>query len=141
MSIDFRENIPLPTPKVVALYQSVGWTSYSRDPIGLKSAIHNSSYVVSAWHDDALVGLARCLSDDVHIVYLQDILVDPDHQGQAIGKRLMKAVFKRYSSHSTIVLLTDNQTVVKQFYEGLGMSDVSERNDLTALSDYSPKLS
>ena len=96
MSVIFQENISFSTAQLVQLYQSVGWVFYSRDPIGLKSAIQNSTYVVTAWVGDELVGLARCLSDDVHIAYLQDILVHPNHQGLGIGKGLMSVVFKRF---------------------------------------------
>ena len=56
----------------------------------LPTAIRNSTYVVTAWHADQLVGLARGLSDDVSIFYLQDILVHPDYQRTGIGEACCK---------------------------------------------------
>ena len=132
MPLAIREDKGISTAQLVDLYRSVGWSAYARDPIGLKTALQNSTYIASAWVGDDLVGLARCIGDDVHIAYLQDILVHPDHQGQAIGKQLMAAVFKRFSHIRQLVLLTDNQDKLKSFYGGLGMSDVSRRDDLTA---------
>ena len=71
MSIVIRDEATITTASLVNLYRSVGWIAYANDPIGLKTAIQNSFYVATAWIGDDLVGLARCLSDDVHIAYLQ----------------------------------------------------------------------
>ena len=132
MSALIKENAVISTTDLVDLYRSVGWLAYAQDPIGLKTAIQNSSYTATAWVGSRLVGLARCLSDDVHIAYLQDILVHPEHQGQRIGKRLMDTVLKRFSHLRQFVLLTDNQPELKGFYHAFGLSDVSQRADLTA---------
>ncbi|MGD8753419.1 MAG: GNAT family N-acetyltransferase [Anaerolineales bacterium] len=72
----------LPTQQIVYLYNSVGWITYtSTEQLPkLQQAIRNSSYVVTAWSGENLIGMARCVSDDVSIAYLQDILVDPAYQ-------------------------------------------------------------
>lgn len=58
--------------QLVDLYNSVGWLAYTSDEQRPKllEAISNSTYVVTAWIDEMLVGLARCISDDVSICYL-----------------------------------------------------------------------
>lgn len=38
------------------------------------------------------VGYARAVSDGVSDAYLADVIVDPGHRGQGIGKLLMKAM-------------------------------------------------
>lgn len=49
----------------LALYDSVGWSAYTREPAVLTRAIQGSSFVVTARDPDgALVGLARAISDD-----------------------------------------------------------------------------
>ena len=63
-----------------ALYSSVGWVSYTNDIPKLNRAVANSTYVVAARCGDDLVGLARGMSDDASLFYLQDILVRPDQQ-------------------------------------------------------------
>jgi len=55
---------------VLALYNSVGWSTYTKDPDQLMKAITNSTYVVTCHSEDKLVGLARCISDDSSICYL-----------------------------------------------------------------------
>ena len=49
-----------------------------------------ATYVVGAWEADELVGVCRVLSDDASILYVQDILVDPDHQRRGIGRALLR---------------------------------------------------
>jgi hypothetical protein len=87
---------------VIELYDSVGWEAYTRSPDTLAKAIENSSIVVTA-HDEhgELIGLARGLSDDATVFYLQDILVRPEHQRQrrwtAAADRLPRALQPRSS--------------------------------------------
>jgi len=74
----------------VQLYDSVGWYEYSDDAARLAKAFANSSFVVTARNRSELVGVARALSDDVSILYVQDVVVDPAYQRQGIGRRLLE---------------------------------------------------
>ena len=76
------------------LYDAVGWSSYTQETARLLSAINGSDFLVVAHEQDELVGLIRVISDDASIVYVQDILVHPTHQGQGVGRALMEAVLK-----------------------------------------------
>ena len=89
--MEMRVGSDIPFDQLLELYNAVGWVMYTNEQRRgeLEKAIRNSTYVVSAWDGDKLVGLARGLSDDVAIFYLQDILVHPEYQKQGIGKRLM----------------------------------------------------
>ncbi|MEN8114651.1 MAG: hypothetical protein ABFS21_09710, partial [Actinomycetota bacterium] len=59
--------------ELVELYGSVGWSAYTRDPGGLVSAVANSTYVAALRDGERLVGIVRGLSDDVSILYVQDV--------------------------------------------------------------------
>ena len=59
-------------------------------PQTLERSFTGATYVVGAWEADALVGVCRVLSDDASILYVQDILVDPDHQRRGIGRALWR---------------------------------------------------
>ena len=109
-----------------ALYDSVGWTVYSRDIEKLLSAINGSDFIVIAQEDDALIGLARALSDDASVVYIQDILVRPTHQGRGIGKALVGAILDRFKHVRQKVLLTDSRPEQLQFYGSLGFKNTRE---------------
>ncbi|MEO6122718.1 MAG: GNAT family N-acetyltransferase [Ilumatobacteraceae bacterium] len=72
-------------------------------------AIDNSSMVVTARAPDGrLLGLARGMSDDSSIFYLQDILVNPDQQRRGLGRRMLGICLERYAHVRQKVLLTDD---------------------------------
>ena len=106
---------------LLALYDSVGWEAYTRSPDTLATAIGNSTIVVTARdeHGD-LIGLARGLSDDATIFYLQDILVRPEHQRRGVGRQLLTVCLERYRHVRQKVLLTDDDKAQQRFYESLG---------------------
>lgn len=111
--------------ELLALYDAVGWASYAEDPDGLARGVSNSTYVVTARSDGRLVGLARVLSDDASIVYVQDVLIDPEHQRRGIGRELLQRCLDRFSHVRQRVLLTDDEPHQHRLYKGLGFHDVS----------------
>nr|NLD40605.1 GNAT family N-acetyltransferase [Actinomycetales bacterium] len=113
--------------QVLDLYDSVGWSRYTRDPDGLERALANSGFVLEAWDGNDLVGLVRCLSDGDTILYLQDILVRPSHHRRGIGKKLVQEAIEQYPNRiRQIVLITDDEPYQRSFYESLGFTEISE---------------
>ena len=108
------------------LYNAVGWSIYTADPVRLSAAVEGSSFVVVALDEDRLIGLARAISDDATVAYLQDILVQPSHQGQGLGRRLVQAILDRYSHVRQKILLTDDRPEQLQFYASLGFANTRE---------------
>lgn len=108
---------------VLALYETVGWTAYTDDPETLSAGLRSSSFVATAWDGDALIGLARAISDDATIMYLQDILVDPSHHRTGVGRALAETVLDRFRHVRQKVLLTDDDPAQKGFYESLGFTE------------------
>ena len=111
---------------LVGLYDAVGWTGYTRDPEALARAIAGSSHVVTAMRGDQLVGLARCVSDDVSIAYIQDIIVAPTCQRMGLGRALVLDCLERYAHVRQLVLLTDDRPEQLAFYASLGFSNTRE---------------
>lgn len=112
--------------QLVDLYASVGWAAYTYEPQQLHEAVRASTYVVTAWADGELVGLARGLSDDVSIFYLQDILVRPSHQQRGVGTRLLRDCIERFDHVRQKVLLTDGDPAQDALYRGLGYVPTEE---------------
>ena len=109
-----------------ALYDAVGWSAYTRDPDKLLAAFRGSSLVVEARADGHLVGIARCVSDDVSIAYVQDILVHPDRHRTGLGRALLGAVLERYAHVRQKVLLTDDREEQVRFYEAMGFANTRD---------------
>lgn len=84
--------------ELLHLYGAVGWTAYIRDSEGLARAFRQPSFVWTARSGGGeLVGLVRGLSDDVSLLFVQDVLVRPDWQRRGVGRALMEAVLTRYA--------------------------------------------
>jgi ribosomal protein S18 acetylase RimI-like enzyme len=127
-AIELKVGSEIAEEALLALYNSVNWTVYTneanRDKLG--TAVRNSTYVVSAWKDEELVGLARVLSDDVSIFYLQDILVRPEYQGMGIGRKLLGNCLERFDHVRAKVLMTDNEERQLKFYKSMGFENTRE---------------
>ncbi|MFC7623681.1 GNAT family N-acetyltransferase [Microlunatus sp. GCM10028923] len=117
--------------ELMILYAAVGWTAYTADPALLRQAVANSSHVVTARRAGRLVGLARAISDDATICYLQDVLVHPDERRSGIGRALVTAVLDRYARVRQKVLLTDDEPGQRAFYESLGYTELRDLGDGT----------
>ena len=127
-TIEIREGSSLPFDQLISLYDSVGWAAYTgkQRRSTLQKAVRNSTYVVSAWCEGVLIGLARGMSDDVSIFYLQDILVHPDYQRKGIGRQLMDRCLERYKHVRSKVLLTDDDEKQLLFYETMGFTNIKD---------------
>jgi len=125
--------------QLLSLYNSVGWKNYTDEPDKLYEAVRNSTFVVSCWDGDKLVGLARGMSDDVSIFYLQDILVKPDYQEIDIGTRLLKHCLENYKDVRHKVLITDYDDRLFRFYESLGFKNLKKlkKHDINAFLQFS----
>lgn len=117
----------LPAPdELLDLYGAVGWTSYTRDPDLLVAALGGSHAVLTARASGRLVGLARTVSDGATIVYVQDVLVHPDHHRTGIGRSLLDELLRRYGHVRQTVLLTDAGPGQRAFYESLGFVEAHD---------------
>ena len=124
---EFADDEVVPIADLVDLYSAVGWLIYAAAPDDLAKAIDRSTYVATARDDDGtLVGLARCLSDDVSIMYLQDVLVHPDHRRRAIGSVLVGACLRRFDHVRQKVLLTDDEEAQHHFHRSMGYRELGE---------------
>lgn len=130
-NIIIKENIIPEIEKVIALYEDVQWSAYTNDPKNLKKAIDNSLKVWTAWDDGKLVGLARVVGDGCTIIYIQDILVLEDYQGNSVGSNFLKEILEKYKSVRQIVLMTDDTEKTTNFYKKNGLINASDRKAVT----------
>ena len=81
--------------EILPLYKAVGWSNYYEHPEMLKKAYAGSLCTLAAYEDETLTGIIRCVGDGYSILFIQDILVYPEHQHKGIGTALMKAVLEK----------------------------------------------
>lgn len=120
-----------------ALYETLGWTNYLKDEASFYRMFNQSLAVYAAFVEDKLVGIIRAIGDDAHILYIQDILVDPAYQRQGIGSKLMDTLLKAYPHVRQKVLITDApDEKANHFYQALGFKK-SDALKITAYLSFS----
>ena len=110
----------------IELYDAVDWKTYTQDPAKLLRAVAGSTSVCTCWEKSNIIGLVGVVSDNTTIVYLQAILVYPNHQRRGIGRMLLRCCLEGYQHVRQKVLLTDDREEQKQFYQSLGFSNTKE---------------
>lgn len=111
-------------PEILGLYRAHEW-SHAKDPARLRTAIRCSSFAVVAVDAGRVIGFARALSDEAFAVYLADILVLPERQGEGIGRALTEAIQAHYPLETFHHQVLIAERGVEGFYHRLGMTPVS----------------
>ena len=124
--MEIREYKIFNEAEILQLYQSVGWVAYTDHPEGLKKGFENSLLTLAAYEGNQLLGIIRAVGDGHTIVFVQDILVFPEHQRKGIGSALLQAILDRYSHVRQIELATDNTPKTIAFYKSMGFQEMSE---------------
>ena len=102
------------------LYNSVGWTNYTRAPEMLRKAYENSLLTLGAFDGDQLAGIIRTVGDGYSVVFIQDILVFPEYQRKGIGTQLLREIMGRFPDVYQMELMTDNTAKTVSFYRSAG---------------------
>ncbi|KAL1213846.1 GCN5-related N-acetyltransferase 2 [Cardamine amara subsp. amara] len=115
------------------LCDKVGWP---RRPLSKLAAALKNSYMVATLHSvmksdsdssegdngqkKKLIGMARATSDHAFNATIWDVLVDPEYQGQGLGKALVEKLVRALLQRdiANISLFADSQVV--DFYQNLG---------------------
>ena len=124
--MEIREYRTYNEAESLPLYESVGWTAYTDNPEVLRKGFENSMLTLAAYEDDQLLGIIRAVGDGYTVVFVQDILVFPEHQRKGIGSALLQAILDRYSHVRQIELATDNTPKTIAFYKSMGFRELSE---------------
>ena len=82
--------------EILSLYNSVGWTAYTAHPEVLHKGFDHSLLTLAAYEGEQLLGIIRVVGDGYTIVFVQDLLVFPEHQRKGIGSALLQAVLNQY---------------------------------------------
>lgn len=112
--------------EIKRLYTEVGWTAYTDEMGALEEGYKRSLKILAAYEEDELLGIIRAVGDGYTIVFIQDILVFPERQGQGVGSALIKAMLDLYPNVRQIELATDNTEKTLAFYKSVGFTEYSE---------------
>ena len=110
------------------LYESAGWFDYTEDLEKLEEAFKNSLKIISAWHEEKLIGLIRVVGDGLTIIYIQDIVVLPEYQGNGIGRGLIYSVLDEYKDVKQKILISEDKDSSIEFYKNIGFKSIDTYN-------------
>lgn len=120
MDIEYRANAPIGVEAAIDLYRRS--TLAERRPVDrpdiFAGMLEHANLLITAWHGERLVGIARSLTDFTYVAYLADLAVDADYQRQGIGQRLIEETRSRLGRECMIVLLAAPKA--NDYYPKLG---------------------
>ena len=93
----------------------------------------NSDFIISCVDEEKTVGCARIFWDKGYIAYLADVIVNPEYQGQGIGKKMVQECIKYIDNQLKegwrikIVIVASKGK--EAFYEKLGFKARPNDND------------
>lgn len=120
MNIVYKTGIP-PLDQYSELFESTGWNKYyhlSKEE--LNTALINSSYMISAYNGDSLLGFGRIVSDGINHAMIYDMIVQPEFQGQGIGAEILDKLVKYCLDNNIREIQLFCAKGKRQFYEKYG---------------------
>ena len=88
-TVQYQVNAELSVADVIRVFNASGIVRPTQDAARIEKMFAQANLVVSAWHEGALVGVARGLTDHSYCCYLSDLAVDQAYQRQGIGGALL----------------------------------------------------
>lgn len=105
-TIQYQVNAELSVADVIRVFNASGIVRPTQDAARIEKMFAQANLVVSAWHEGALVGVARGLTDHSYCCYLSDLAVDHAYQRQGIGGALLAQVRQVLGPEVSLVLLS-----------------------------------
>lgn len=109
----------------------------ARRPIGepetIEAMLKNANLLITAWQGEALVGVARSVTDFAFCCYLSDLAVDETVQASGIGKTLIRMTKDALLPKCALILLSAPQAV--DYYPKVGFTQHNSAWVLTNIDD------
>lgn len=123
MEISYKINRPITSDEFVELLKES--TLAERRPIEdtqcIEGMLNNSNLMVTAWHAEKLVGVARSMTDFHYACYLSDLAVHNKYQKQGIGKQLQIITQKQLGEKCNLILVA--APAAHSYYEHIGFTN------------------
>jgi GNAT superfamily N-acetyltransferase len=127
MTIEIKETKHVKQDDIIEIYQANHWSS-AKKPEQLLNALLNSHSLITAWHNERLVGLGNALSDGFLVVYYPHLIVHPDYHGKGIGKQILDRFQEKYCNFHQQILVADGEAI--NFYKKCGFELAGETKSM-----------
>lgn len=122
IQIEYRHNTSLAAADVAAVFDASGIRRPTKDLARIGRMFANANLVISAWHENKLVGVCRALTDFSYCCYLSDLAVDKAYQKHGIGSELIARVQQAIGDEVALILLSSPEAM--KYYPKLGFEKV-----------------
>lgn len=121
-SITYKINQPLSSAEFVDVLKrsSLGERRPIHDMDCMQGMLDNCNLLVTAYHGDKLVGVARSVTDFHYACYLSDLAVDETYQHTGIGKQLLKLSQDQLKENCQLILLA--APAANEYYPHIGFT-------------------
>ena len=75
------------------LFDEVGWGCYDYEVS--KKALDNTTYSVSVYDNEKIIGYGRLIGDGICFIYIHDVMVLPEYQHKKIGTKIMNKLLEK----------------------------------------------
>ncbi|MBI3143507.1 MAG: GNAT family N-acetyltransferase [Bacteroidetes bacterium] len=107
---------------IIEVYESSGINRPTGNLARMEKMYANANLVVTAWHNDLLVGIARSLTDFCHSCYLADLAVRKEYQSKGVGKQLIALTREQIGHQTSLILLAAPAAI--NYYPKLGFHKI-----------------
>jgi len=123
MSIEYKINAPVSTDQFIGLLResSLGERRPIEDRACMEGMVTNSNLMVTAWHGEELIGIARSMIDFHYACYLSDLAVHMKYQRSGIGKKLQVKTQKQLGPNCKLILIA--APAANSYYEHIGFTN------------------
>jgi GNAT superfamily N-acetyltransferase len=101
---------------VLHLFQKVNWKHRVAEEIA--SAFKLSTTTIFVYHNHVIIAFGRVVGDGRYYAMLADIVVDPDYQGQGLGKYLVTTLNEQLTNYHFVNLSA--APGADDFYKSMG---------------------
>ena len=123
MSIEYKINAPVSTDQFIELLResTLGERRPIEDRECMEGMVKNSNLMVTAWHGEELIGIARSVTDFHYACYLSDLAVHRKYQKAGVGKRLQIITQEKLGPKCKLILVAAPSA--NSYYEHIGFSN------------------
>lgn len=122
MNINYIINPSTLNPQdVFDLFQKAGTSQSNKTVDRISRSIKGSSVVATAWHNGRLIGYSNAISDFAWIGHISQLAVDPEYQGQGIGRNLIEKLQQELGDEVTLIVHSADKA--KGFYRSIGFEE------------------
>ncbi|WP_186578107.1 GNAT family N-acetyltransferase [Aquibacillus kalidii] len=108
----------------IHLHKTTGWNgkglfTYNQ----LYTAICNSWYCISIYHESSLIGYGRIVSDGIYQTFICDVMVHPTYQRLGIGSQIIELLLKKCEAENIKWVQLFSAKGKQNFYKIHGFSE------------------